>query len=383
MLAVSDNYMDPFGIQKRINHFFQARHIMASDIYQKLQQGIGHQQRHEFLAAEELYREVLEAHPNHPDALHLLGVLAYQIGDYEVAEDLIGHAIDVNGAIADYHNNLGEVLRVTGRLDDARQQYQQALSLDPEHPNAQMNLEKLDQPQAGAVHPTTDTSEFIPDVSQHLPSYLLSLEDETARPGQNLIDLSLLAAHKASQLDLQAIASRFPDNIANAINLWPGEHYRLLAALIDILQPGLVITIGTSTGASILSIKDNLPANGKIITYDTTSWSQRSDCGLVETDFDMQLQQKLVDLSDPVQAQSEQGLLEQADIIIIENSRDEHQVRDYCELLDILSFNKPPLVVLDDTRVVPMLKTWRAISHPKLDLTSFGHWTGTGLIEWK
>ena len=28
------------------------------------------------------------------------------------------------------------------------------------------------------------------------------------------------------------------------------------------------------------------------------------------------------------------------------------------------------------------LRIWRAIARPKLDVTSFGHWTGTGLVEW-
>jgi hypothetical protein len=29
-----------------------------------------------------------------------------------------------------------------------------------------------------------------------------------------------------------------------------------------------------------------------------------------------------------------------------------------------------------------MIGIWRGIRHPKLDLTSFGHWSGTGLVEW-
>jgi tetratricopeptide (TPR) repeat protein len=356
---------------------------MASDIFEKLQQGIQHQHKHEFLAAEELYRQILEEHPDHPDALHLLGVLAYQIGDYDVAEDLIRHAIDSDHAIADYHNNLGEVLRVTGRLDEARQHYQQALSLDPEHENALMNMDKLDQPQAANEPLATDAAEFIPDVRQYLPSYLLSADDESSLAEQSLIDLSLLAAHKASKMDLQAIASRFPEKISNAINVWPGEHYRLLAALVDALKPGLVITIGTSNGASVLSMKASLPANGKIITYDRAPWSQHPDSGLVETDFDVQLQHKLIDLRDPVQVHGEQGILQQADIIVVESIMDKDQVYDYCQLFDILTFKKPPLIIFDNTRVLSMLKTWREISHPKLDLTSFGHWTGTGLVEWK
>jgi len=41
------------------------------------------------------------------------------------------------------------------------------------------------------------------------------------------------------------------------------------------------------------------------------------------------------------------------------------------------------LLVFDDIRTWNMLAIWREISFPKLDLTSFGHWTGTGLVDWK
>jgi len=29
-----------------------------------------------------------------------------------------------------------------------------------------------------------------------------------------------------------------------------------------------------------------------------------------------------------------------------------------------------------------MLKIWRDIQEPKMDMTSFGNWTGTGFVEW-
>jgi hypothetical protein len=29
-----------------------------------------------------------------------------------------------------------------------------------------------------------------------------------------------------------------------------------------------------------------------------------------------------------------------------------------------------------------MLDIWYNLDKPKLDLTSFGHWSGTGLVEW-
>jgi len=355
---------------------------MSADIYEKLQTGIQHQQNNDLLAAEAVYRQILEEYPEHPDALHLLGVLAYQIGDYEVAEDLINHAIESDHVIADYYNNLGEVLRATDRLDEAHDQYQKALDLDPEHENAALNIQKLEALKVEQQQTSQDSTQFLPEVRQSLPSYLLSLDDETASPGQTLIDLSLLAAHKASQIDLQTIAERFPDDTAKYINVWPGEHYRLLAALVDILKPANVIEIGTATGASALCMKAYLPDNGKITTYDIIPWNQYPGTGLLEADFGDQLEQKIVDLSDPAHSQAESPLLEQADIIFVDAAKDNIMEEKFCQLFDSLTFQKSPLIIFDDTRMMPMLKIWRTIKHPKLDLTSFGHWSGTGLVEW-
>jgi hypothetical protein len=39
-------------------------------------------------------------------------------------------------------------------------------------------------------------------------------------------------------------------------------------------------------------------------------------------------------------------------------------------------------LVFDDIRIWNMLRIWREIVRPKLDLTSFGHWTGTGIVDW-
>ena len=57
--------------------------------------------------------------PYHSDALHLLGVLASQTGHADKAIDLIGRAIAINPAIAQYHGNLGESYRRLGQLDAA------------------------------------------------------------------------------------------------------------------------------------------------------------------------------------------------------------------------------------------------------------------------
>jgi tetratricopeptide (TPR) repeat protein len=45
--------------------------------------------------AEAVYRQVLQAEPSNADALHLLGVLAYQTGQHQLALDYIERALSV------------------------------------------------------------------------------------------------------------------------------------------------------------------------------------------------------------------------------------------------------------------------------------------------
>jgi predicted O-linked N-acetylglucosamine transferase (SPINDLY family) len=87
-----------------------------------------------------LYRQVLEAEPDNPEALHLLGVVSHQTGQHDVAVRYIQQAIARSPQVARFHNNLGEALRAQGRLAEAEAQYRQALALKPEYVDAHTNL---------------------------------------------------------------------------------------------------------------------------------------------------------------------------------------------------------------------------------------------------
>ncbi len=105
-----------------------------------LQLGLEHQQNGRMAEAERIYREVLARHPDHPDALHLLGVLAAQTGRTQLAAGLIARAIGLNPAAPFYHNNLGNVLQDLGRLSESLLCYEEALRLEPEYVEALVNL---------------------------------------------------------------------------------------------------------------------------------------------------------------------------------------------------------------------------------------------------
>ena len=93
--------------------------------------------------AEHMYRQVLRWEPNHPDAYHLLGLLAAQLNRPEDALPLFEHAIALNPTVPEYHANYGNALTLTSRIEDAEAAFAKAISLRPDFPEALMNLATL------------------------------------------------------------------------------------------------------------------------------------------------------------------------------------------------------------------------------------------------
>jgi len=90
--------------------------------------------------AERAYRQILASDPRHPAALHQLGIVALQAGQFSAAIELITRAIQVDAGQGPFHANLGEALRLAGRPTDAARAYQQALAINPGNSTLHMLL---------------------------------------------------------------------------------------------------------------------------------------------------------------------------------------------------------------------------------------------------
>src|SRR5947209_15187026 len=206
----------------------------------------------------------------------------------------------------------------------------------------------------------------------------------SGKASEYLIDLALRAAKEARETQLPQLSQRVDSASNDFTVVWPGEHYRLLAALVKILQPRCVVEIGTLRGLSALALKQFLPSQGKIITFDLVPWDSIPDTSLRAEDFrDGQLRQEIADLSEPAMLESHRTLLQETELLFMDGPKDGVFERQFLQLLETISFQKPLLLVLDDIRFWNMLAIWHEIARPKLDLTSFGHWSGTGLVEWR
>lgn len=110
-----------------------------------IRQAMTHQQAGRFSDAAKLYTFVLSKQPDHPDALHLRGVLRTQQGMAEGAVEDIEAALRVRPETPPFLYNLGHAYRLAGRTDEAVHAYEHVLRLMPKHPPTLIALARVQE----------------------------------------------------------------------------------------------------------------------------------------------------------------------------------------------------------------------------------------------
>jgi predicted TPR repeat methyltransferase len=87
-----------------------------------------------------VYRQVLQYNPDHPDALHYLGLACHATGDVEQAIAHIDQALTVAPDYVEALNNLGVIYQSTGRLEKAERCYSRVIEIRPQHSDSHNNL---------------------------------------------------------------------------------------------------------------------------------------------------------------------------------------------------------------------------------------------------
>lgn len=211
---------------------------------------------------------------------------------------------------------------------------------------------------------------------------LYSADDDPARADDALLDLALASANAARHANMDHVVERMKGGPYYP-NIWPGEHYKLLAGILQHLKPKLVLEVGTYTGMSALAMLPYLPGGGRIVTFDIIPWNQIAGTLLKESDFkDGRLKQVIADLSDLPSLKTNLELLLEADFLFVDGPKDGRFENRFLQLLSEVALKPSLIIAFDDIRLWNMLSTWRSITSPKLDFTSFGHWSGTGLVHW-
>ncbi len=90
--------------------------------------------------AEQLYRSMLDAEPDDPDALHLLGVLLLQVGEFSDAVAHIRAALEVKEDSTLFRTSLAQAYFRTGRLAEAIEALEAVIEREPDAFNAHSDL---------------------------------------------------------------------------------------------------------------------------------------------------------------------------------------------------------------------------------------------------
>lgn len=194
-----------------------------------------------------------------------------------------------------------------------------------------------------------------------------------------LVDLLCDASKHAFSLTITVVDK--PDS--QYANIFPGEHYKLLAAITSLLQPSVIIEIGTSTGLASTVFRQYSDPHCKIHTFDIVPW----------TDFDTHISpeyfsggsfvQHLSDLSQDSDFQRHSETLAQAGIIFLDGPKnlvfETTFLKNISQLLTPCSHTR--LLIIDDIHFANMVDLWSSIISPKIDATAFGHFSGTGIVD--
>ncbi|MDB5811341.1 MAG: putative O-linked N-acetylglucosamine transferase, family, partial [Betaproteobacteria bacterium] len=103
---------------------------------QLIEQAIAFHQSGAVIEAEACYRSVLAEDARHFDALHNLGLLKAQCGDFEPALTLLSRALEVKPQSLQARLSQAHVLQALGRLEEALASCEAALKVEPEVPVA-------------------------------------------------------------------------------------------------------------------------------------------------------------------------------------------------------------------------------------------------------
>jgi predicted O-methyltransferase YrrM len=151
------------------------------------------------------------------------------------------------------------------------------------------------------------------------------------------------------------------------------EHYKLLSHLTSQLPDGsTVVDLGTLNGSSALALASN--PNIKVVTYDIVN--NLPDPNITKSILHMKNTE--FRLKDGIQDMK--AYIDMAPLIFLDvDPHDGVQEKRFFELL--IENNYKGVVVCDDIHLnADMDALWNWIPKPKIDVTKYGHWSGTGIV---
>lgn len=193
------------------------------------------------VGAEQIYRSLLRAFPEHSAVLHNLALVVRRRGDLIEAERLMLRAVASTPQEAFFQNSLGAILRSAGKFDEAEKAFCTAIAMRPElidtHYNLGLLLEEAGRP-AEALVAHREATRLKPDFAEALCRVAALLNDRgLLDEALNLVEQaisaqpSLFDAHYYRGWILGRLGRHDEalESLARATTLRPGNFEALLA----------------------------------------------------------------------------------------------------------------------------------------------------------
>lgn len=154
------------------------------------------------------------------------------------------------------------------------------------------------------------------------------------------------------------------------------QEYRLYSYLSTYFNDIIILDLGTSHGTSAIALSHN--NNNKIISYDIVDCINNKNHKIyTKENIDFRIKSVLDDLTG--------DLLSKIKIVMIDIDHYGEMEKNIIDKLEELNFSG--IIILDDLFNHPdkiinesMKNLWDNIKYKKIDVTKYGHWSGTGIV---
>ena len=183
--------------ERNQQNFHQQSLEAIVDVEAKLQQAFSLSQEGKTQQAEQICQQILTGDPQNAEAIHLLGIIAYQVGKNEIAISLIKRAIEIDSRQPAFYNNLGNSLRDQGKLVESVQAYSKAIQIQPSSAEIYNNLGVVLQEQ-GKLKEAVQAYEKALEIRPDCTGFYLNFGNVLQEQGE--LEKSIKAYREAIQI---------------------------------------------------------------------------------------------------------------------------------------------------------------------------------------
>ena len=158
---------------------------------------------------------------------------------------------------------------------------------------------------------------------------------------------------------------------------FPGEHYYLLRILSKELKRKFWLEIGTYNGESAYHILHNND-DVKLVSFDILPIQDFSNRHFFNNNNFTQI---ISDLSQNDNFLKYESVIKNSDVIFLDGPKNVKFEKNFLKLLSKIEFRPGTILIMDDIKTRNLIGLYSRIISPKIDVSTFGHFSGTAIID--